>query len=119
MIFLDYLMPFLAGVMGAMGLGSGTVLLLYLTLIKGMDQLSAQGINLLFFIPVSIVSLSVYIFKKRIKIRPLLPLIFWGLPFCFLGFITASMLGNAYSAKLFGILLIFIGIKELFISKRE
>ncbi len=119
MNFWDLIMPFIAGIMGAMGLGSGTVLLLYLTLIKGVDQLSAQGMNLLFFIPISLISLSVYIFKKRIKIKPLIPLVLWGLPFCFLGFITASTLGNAYSSKFFGILLIFIGVKELFISKHE
>ena len=36
---------------GAMGLGGGSVLILYLTLILNMQQVQAQGINLLFFLP--------------------------------------------------------------------
>ena len=40
-----------AGALAAMGLGGGGVLLLYLSAV-GMQQLMAQGINLLFVIPV-------------------------------------------------------------------
>ena len=46
----DIIAGLLSGIIGAMGLGGGAVLLIYLSLIKGTDQLKAQGINLLFFI---------------------------------------------------------------------
>ena len=42
---------FAAGALGAMGLGGGSVLILYLTLCAGLPQLQAQGINLTFFLP--------------------------------------------------------------------
>ena len=41
----------LSGVIGAMGLGGGGVLIIYLTLFLGMEQGIAQGVNLIFFIP--------------------------------------------------------------------
>ena len=40
-----------AGALGAMGLGGGGVLLLWLAF-SGMDQLAAQGVNLFFILPV-------------------------------------------------------------------
>ena len=46
-----------AALVTSLGMGGGAVLLLYLTAVKGMDQLEAQGLNLLFFIPVAVVSL--------------------------------------------------------------
>ena len=51
----DWLLPFLcglgAGVISAWGVGGGTLLLVVMTLLLGVDQRTAQGINLLFFRP--------------------------------------------------------------------
>ena len=50
----DWLLPFLCGlgaaVISAWGVGGGTLLLLVMTLFLGVDQRTAQGINLLFFL---------------------------------------------------------------------
>lgn len=52
---MEWLLPFLcglgAGVISAWGVGGGTLLLLVMTLFLGVDQRTAQGINLLFFLP--------------------------------------------------------------------
>jgi len=40
-----------AGILSAWGVGGGTLLLLVMTLFLGVDQQTAQGINLLFFLP--------------------------------------------------------------------
>ena len=49
------MIPFLCGlgasVVSAWGVGGGTLLLLVMTLFLGVDQRTAQGINLLFFLP--------------------------------------------------------------------
>ena len=49
------MLPFLCGlgasVISAWGVGGGTLLLLVMTLFLGVDQRTAQGINLLFFLP--------------------------------------------------------------------
>ena len=51
----DWIFPFLCGlgasVISAWGVGGGTLLLLVMTLFLGVDQRTAQGINLLFFLP--------------------------------------------------------------------
>ena len=51
----DWSLPFLCGlgasVVSAWGVGGGTLLLLVMTLFLGVDQRTAQGINLLFFLP--------------------------------------------------------------------
>ncbi len=51
----QWLLPFLcglgAGVLSAWGIGGGTLLLVVMTLFLGVDQHTAQGINLLFFLP--------------------------------------------------------------------
>lgn len=52
---MQWLIPFLcglgAGIISAWGVGGGTLLLLVMTLFLGVDQRTAQGINLLFFLP--------------------------------------------------------------------
>ena len=52
---MDWLLPFLCGLgaslISAWGVGGGTLLLLVMTLFLGVDQRTAQGINLLFFLP--------------------------------------------------------------------
>ena len=57
-----------SGVIGAMGLGGGAVLIIYLALFTDTAQLKAQGINLLFFIPIAAAAVIVYSIKKCVKI---------------------------------------------------
>ena len=58
---MDWLIPFLCGmgaaVISAWGVGGGTLLLLVMTLFLGVDQRTAQGINLLFFLPTALSAL--------------------------------------------------------------
>ena len=59
----DWLIPFLCGlgasVLSAWGVGGGT-LLLVMTLLLDVDQRTAQGINLLFFLPAAASALFVH-----------------------------------------------------------
>ena len=47
-----------SGLLGSLGMGAGTVLLLYLRVYGGYDQFAAQGINLIFFLPIAVLSLD-------------------------------------------------------------
>ena len=57
----EWLLPFFlgaaTGVLSAWGVGGGTLLLLCMTLLLGVGQVEAQGINLLYFLPTAGVSL--------------------------------------------------------------
>ena len=108
-----------SGIIGGMGLGGGAVLIIYLTVFSDVDQLKAQGINLLFFIPIALLAVSVYAFKKQIKWKTVLFLSLFGVIGTFLGILLADKLGGDFTAKLFGGLLIIIGIKEIFQKQRK
>ena len=71
-VLLPFLCGFGAGVVSAWGVGGGTLLLLVMTLFLGVDQRTAQGVNLLFFLPTAASALicharSGYLHKPTLK----------------------------------------------------
>lgn len=104
----------LSGIIGAMGLGGGAVLIIYLSVFTQTEQLASQGINLMFFIPIGLLAVIIYAFKKQIKWKTTLLLAAWGLLGAVIGLMLTDLLGGELTAKLFGGLLILIGIKEIF-----
>ena len=103
-----------SGILGSMGLGGGAVLIIYLTLFTDIKQLAAQGINLLFFIPIAVVSVFIYSIKKQIKWKITLKLAFWGLIGTSLGLTLTDFLGGELTGKVFGGLLVILGLMEIF-----
>ncbi len=103
-----------SGVIGGMGLGGGAVLIIYLTAFKDMEQLRAQGINLLFFIPIALLAVIIYAFKKQIKWNVTIPIAIGGILGATGGFFLTSFIGGNFTAKLFGGFLILLGLKEIF-----
>ena len=116
-VFLPVLAGFLAGIAGAMGLGGGSVLIIYLTVFAGVKQLAAQGINLIFFLPTAAVALFVYSKKGIIKWRTILPVMVLGA----IGtLVTGFWVGHLQAElikKLFGGVIIAYGLYELFFGK--
>lgn len=104
---------FLSGIIGSMGLGGGAVLLIYLALFKNMDQLAAQGINLLFFIPIGLLSVIIYAFKKQIKWKTVLLLAVSGLAGAAIGVWLSGYMGGGLVAKIFGGVLVAAGIWQM------
>ena len=47
---IDFIFGIGAAVLSGLGVGSGGLLVIYLTLIEGYEQIGAQGVNLLFFL---------------------------------------------------------------------
>jgi len=104
---------FLAGMAGAMGLGGGSILLLYLTLIAGVGQSMAQGINLMFFLPCGLVSVIFSLRSGLIDKRQALTGIALGLPGAVAGCLLAGWLGGDWLRKLFGVYMLALGLREL------
>lgn len=103
-----------AGMIGAMGLGGGAVLIIYLSLFTATEQLTAQGINLLFFLPTGLLAVIIYSIKKQIKWKITIKIALWGLLGTSAGLLLTDLLGGKITAKVFGGLLILIGITEIF-----
>lgn len=51
---------FLGGILGGMGMGGGTALIPLLTIFCGVAQNVAQGMNLLSFLPMSLLALGIH-----------------------------------------------------------
>jgi uncharacterized membrane protein YfcA len=113
------LIGFLSGFIGALGLGGGGVLVMFLTVFLGIGQLKAQGINLLFFIPVGIFAIIFHCKKKLINWKIALPAIISGLIGAALGCFLANFLGAAILRKIFGAMLLLLGGWELFAPHKK
>lgn len=109
----DIIAGFFSGAVGAMGLGGGAVLLIYLALFKDTNQLKAQGINLIFFIPVAIFSVIIYTIKKQIKWKMVFPLALSGVLGAALGVYLSGAIGDKIVAKIFGGLLALMGVWQI------
>lgn len=116
---MSILAGFLSGIIGAMGMGGGAVLIIYLTLIKDTSQIKAQGINLLFFIPIAISALIIYSKKGKIKWKSTWLLAVGGLLGAGLGFFATDLIGGEILGKIFGGVLILLGIMEIFKKERK
>ena len=109
----------ISGALGAMGLGGGGVLILYLTLIAGVPQIEAQGINLIFFIPAAAVATITYLIKKKITLKKLLPVILFGIPGAAAGTALSKLIGGEWTGRIFGAGLVIMGIRELIKSRKK
>lgn len=108
-----------AGFIGAMGFGGGGILIIYLTAILGYNQLKSQGINLMFFIPSAVTALIIHIKNRLIDYKKILPFIISALPGVVVGlYLTTVVSGNLLS-KIFGAILIIMGITEFFKKNKE
>lgn len=76
----------LAGIVSGMGIGGGSLLIIVLVTFLGVEQLLAQGINLLYFLPTAAAALCIHIWKKRIDWKITLAV---GIP----GMVLAAIFG--------------------------
>jgi Predicted permeases len=102
-----------SGLLGAMGMGGGGVLIIYLTLMAEVEQKTAQGINLLFFIPIAVIALFLHCRKHLVNWRAALPAALCGLAGAFLGTWLSGWIDHTWLQKAFGVLLFIIGIHEI------
>lgn len=98
------------GLVGGMGMGGGTLLIPILTIFLSFTQLQAQGINLIAFIPMSIIAIIVHAKNKLVKFKESWLLALFGAITSFLSALLATSLNNTVLKKLFAIFLIGLGI---------
>lgn len=102
------------GILSAFGVGGGTLLLIYLSVFTGVPQQTAQGINLLYFLPASLASLPSHFKNGFIDRTALLPAILCGLISTALFAFLATELETGLMRRFFGVFLLVIGLYELF-----
>ena len=109
----------LSGTLGALGLGGGSVLILYLTLFAGLEQSQAQGINLVFFIPCALAAIWLHSRKGLIEWRIWLWTAGLGVAGALLGSWLSMIISGDLLKKLFGGLLLLFGLHEILHKKKQ
>lgn len=112
-LIVSLIMGTLLGFLTGLGIGGGSLLILWLTLALKMPQAEARGINLLFFLPAALISCIFRHKQGQINIRQILPAMAAGAA----GAALFSFIGAAIDVTLlqkpFGILLLVTGLREL------
>ena len=85
MWFLSLLAGALTGVLSGFGIGGGTLLILWLTLVSGLTQQQAGGINLLYFVCCALPALWGHAKTSSLKSRPCCGAPCWACPPAFWG----------------------------------
>lgn len=94
-------------------MGGGTLLIPILTIFLSFKQKSAQAINLLVFIPMSLVALIIHIKNKLVDFKVGIPIIISGIVFSLLGSYLASILSNGLLKKIFAVFLLLVGLNQI------
>ena len=111
---LEGLTGVISGIISGMGMGGGTILITILVCFLSVDQKVAQAVNLVFFIPTSIVATIVNIKNKEIKWKLAIPIAILGSIGAILGAYIATIIDVGILRKLFAIFLILIAIFEAY-----
>ena len=122
-VVITWLLPFLCGlgasIISAWGVGGGTLLLLVMTLFLGVDQRTAQGVNLLFFLPTAISALichakNGYLDKSTLKA---------AVPAAVLAAALGAWIATAVDVEIlrkpFGIYLLASGVSLIWPQKKQ
>ena len=105
---------FASGILASMGMGGGFVLVVYLAIFTDLAQKGAQGINLLFFIPITVLAVYMHIKNKLIDIKTAIVCSVIGIPAVVAGFYLAQSTDNGWLRKGFAVFIIIAGLKDLF-----
>ena len=97
----------------------GTILILLFNLFGNIEQHRIQGINLVFFIPTSIVAIFMNVKRKTIDYKVAMVILIFGIIGAICGSLLSFQLDNQNLKKYFGIFLIIIAIFQVYSFFRE
>lgn len=109
----------LLGFLSGLGTGGGSLLLLWLTAVLGQDPFAARAVNLMFFIPSAITATLIRAKTEHPDYRKILPCAITGCIGAAVFSLVGQRLDTALLKRLFGGLLILIGLREVFYRPRK
>ena len=118
-IMISLLISTLLGFLAGMGVGGGSLLLLWLTQVVGLSQPQARILNLLFFLPAAFAATLFRRKEKSVNKRVVIPGIIAGCTSAVIFSLLSRILDITLMKKLLGGLLIFTGTREIFYRPRN
>ena len=119
----NYILFFISGIagglLGGMGMGGGTILIPILDIFFNVGQHTAQAVNLLAFIPMSVVALIIHIKNGFVTFKDSILIILFGILSCFIGCFFARKTDGIILKKLFGFGLIALSVVQAVIITKS
>lgn len=111
--YLKILIALLLGTLAGLGVGGGSILLLWLTIVEKIPVEQARIYNLLFFLPTASIVVIHAVKNSGIQIKEILPAVIGG---CIAAVLCSKLqifLPVTFLKNIFGIILLFTGIREI------
>ena len=109
----NFLVGTALGFLSGLGVGGGSLLLLWMTLVLGADPAQARVMNLMFFLPCAIVATAFRWKQSKPDWKHILPAAGAGLLGALLGNLIAPGIDRGLLRKAFGVLFLLAGIREI------
>lgn len=107
------------GFLAGMGIGGGSLLLLWLTQVAMMHPAHAKILNLLFYIPAALAAILPQIKARRIEVKIILPGLIAGCLSAIIASLISRTLDVTMMKKFLGLLLLAVGLREIFYRPRN
>lgn len=107
------------GFLSGLGIGGGSLLIIWLTVVLNTDPLTARSINLLFFIPSALVACYFRIRQGDLDLKSLFPAIIAGCISAAVFSWISTIVDTEILRKLFGTILLAAGIREILYRERK
>ncbi len=107
------------GLLSGLGIGGGTLLMVWMTAVQGMEQTQAQGINLLYFLPTALCALLLHGKNRLLRWHIILPAALAGCATAALAAWLATGMDMEWLRRGFGGFLLLVGLRELCYRDRK
>lgn len=98
------------GLIGGMGMGGGTLLIPLLTIFYNVGQHTAQAINLISFIPMSVIALIIHFRNGYVETKNVIWIILAGVITCTGSCFLANVIKGDLLKRLFGAFLLILAV---------
>lgn len=115
----EAIVGFLTGILASMGLGGGFILVVWLTMFSDTEQRTAQGVNVLFFLPIALIALIMHLKNGLVNKALVKRCVLGGAIGAVIGTFGSQIISNGLLRKLFALFLLAFGLRELFSKTKQ
>ncbi len=119
MFILELIAGVIGGVVAGMGMGGGTLTIPILTIFLKFEQIQAQGINLIAFLPMSVIALIIHVKNHLVDFKNTWLLAVVGVFLSVAGAVIANNISNEILRKCFALFLIGLGVFQFIEMKKN